>query len=135
MFSSVSNHPVTGTDLGHQWDHLSDGFAVERSVGHLRTDIAVQTDQVEQRLIQCPLDRVGGMPVDERHVRRDADLYGLRLTHTGSQKSDLCGAVHDDSSDPGVGRLAQLAGSCGLAMHDDLVRIHARDERGRELAM
>jgi hypothetical protein len=41
-------HPVTGTDLGHQWHHLSDGFAVERSVGHLRTDMTLlQTGQVK----------------------------------------------------------------------------------------
>ena len=125
---------MTGTDVGHQWDHLANGFAVERSVGHLRTDIAVQTDQVEQRLIQYPLDRASGIPVDERHVRRDSHLNGLGLADTSSQKSDLRGAVHDDSSDPDVCGPAQLAGSCGVAMHHDLVRDHTRDKRGRELA-
>jgi hypothetical protein len=66
-------------------------------------------------------------------VRRDADLYGLGLTQAGGQKCDLGRAVHNDPSN-GVGRLVQLAGSCGHAMHDDFLGIHAGNERGRELA-
>jgi hypothetical protein len=120
---------VTGTDLCHQWDHLTDGFAVERSVGHLRTDMTLPTDEVKQRLIQYPFDRV----LVEIDVRSDSDLNGLRPTNTGGQKSDLSWAVHDNSSDPDAGGLAKLARSCGRGMHDDSVRVHASDERGREL--
>jgi hypothetical protein len=97
-------HPVTGTDLCHKWDHLPDGFAVERCVGHLRTDITdmtLQADHVKQRMLQCPLDHVRGCPVD----RCDSDLNGLGSTRTGGQDSELCFTIHDDSSDPGVGRL------------------------------
>jgi hypothetical protein len=93
--------------------------------------MTLQTDQVEQRLIQYPLDCPVFVEID---VRRNANLYSLRLTQIGGQKGDLCRAVHDYSSDPGVGRVAQLARSSGHAVHDDLVWVHARDERGRELA-
>jgi hypothetical protein len=87
-------HPMPRADLGHQWDHLADGVAVERRVGHLRTDMALQTDQLEQRMSQYPLDRTGGVPVLRRGaellVRHpNAELNGLRPTHTGVQKSDL----------------------------------------------
>ena len=87
---------MTRADLGHERDHLSDGLAVGRRVGHVRTEMTLKTGQVQQRLIQCPLDRVRGMPVGEREpkplvgqvlghgtvlvefdVGRDADLYGL----------------------------------------------------------
>jgi hypothetical protein len=44
-------HTVTSTNFGHQWIIDRDGFPVERSVGHLRTNLTLQTDQIEKRLI------------------------------------------------------------------------------------
>jgi len=53
--------------------------------------------------------------------RRDADLVRLEVdAHTAARKATSVGAVHDDSPDPGVSRLAQLTGSCDHAMHDEV---------------
>ena len=57
---------VRGADVGHDGDHPVDRLAVERRVGDLRADMAVQPDQVEDRVRQHPLHRVGGVVPGER---------------------------------------------------------------------
>ena len=39
------------TDVGHERNHPADGLAVQRGVNDLRSDMAMQADQVKQRLI------------------------------------------------------------------------------------
>ena len=50
------------------------------------------------------------------------------------KEGDLSGTVHDDLPDRDAGGLAQLVLTIGAAVHDDSVRVHAGDERRRELA-
>ena len=55
--------------LGHHGDHLRDRLTVSPGVGELRPELAVQSDQVQARLIQDALDRTGRLAAGRRQSR------------------------------------------------------------------
>ena len=105
--------------------------------------MAVQPDQVEDRVRQHPLHRVGGVVPGQREpellvadtggdravavdvdVGGHADEHPLALARQAGEVGDLDAGVQHDAPDPNPGRLAQLVGRFRIAVHDDAGRVH-----------
>ena len=100
------NDAVPGADVGHGGDHPANRLAVQRRIGHLRADMAVQPDQVEDGMRQHPAYRVGGVSLREgeaellvadtggdRGVSVDVDVRGHPDEHRlppAGQTRDVC---------------------------------------------
>ena len=148
----VQDHAVRGSDVGHGGDHPADGLAVQRRIGDLRSDVTVQSDQLEKWLVQNPFHCVGGVTAGEgeaellvvdagrhRGVAVDVDVgchpdqHPLRPSHFAGQVGDLHERVDDDAADAHRGGVVELVERLGVAVHDDPRRIDASRERGRQL--
>ncbi|SIL16661.1 Uncharacterised protein [Mycobacteroides abscessus subsp. abscessus] len=149
----TQDHAVPGPDVGHRRDHAADGLAVQRTVGDLRADVAVQAHQVQQGLIQHAAGSLDGVAIvqweaellirDPRRHRRmsvDVDIGGdphqhaLALREAGRQEHDLGVGVHHDPAHAHGRRVAEFIGGLGIAVHDDSFRIETAREGGGQLA-
>ena len=129
--------------LGHHGDHLPDRLAVQPRVGELRPELAMQSDQVQARLIQHALDRAGRLTAGQSKAEfpvgvdvgdhPDQDTLATTQPPRG-EKRDLAGRVDHHAPHPGGGRIVQLAGSLGIAVQDDPRRRHAAGQDGGQLA-
>src|ERR1700683_3973183 len=72
------NDAVVVTDVGHRSDHAPDGVVVVARVGYLRSEMAVQPDEVQRRLIQHPPHRAGCLTTRQGEPE-------LLVDHTGRQ--------------------------------------------------
>ena len=143
---------VLGADVGHGGDHPVDGFAVQGGVSDLRADVAVQPDQIQDRMRQHALYRVGSVALGEgeseflvadaggdRAVPVDVDVRGhpnehpLALARQAREIGDLDGRIQHDAADADPRRVAQLVGGFRVAMHDDAVRFHPAGQRDGQL--
>ena len=64
-------------DLGKHGHHLPDRRAVELRVGQLGPKLTVQSDQVQARLIEHPLDGTGGLAAGRCEAEGRVDLPGF----------------------------------------------------------
>jgi hypothetical protein len=143
---------VLGADVGHGGDHPMYGLAVQCRVGDLRADVAVQPDQVEDRVRQHALYRVGGVVLGEgepellvadaggnRAVSVDVDVRGhpdehrLALTGQSRQVGDLDAGIQHDAPNPDTDRVAELLGRFRVAVHDDAGGLHAAGQGDGQL--
>ena len=121
-------------------------------IGDLRSDVTVQSDQLQKRLVQNTFHRLGGVTACEgeaellvvdpgRHrgmavdvdVGCHSDQHSLRPLHFAGQVCDLHQRVDDDAADAHLGGVVELVEGLGVAVHDDSRRIDASRERGRQL--
>ena len=149
----VEGDVVVCPDTGVRGDHPADGLAVERGIGDLRADVAVQADQIQPRLIQHAPHRRGGMPAGQREaellidhpgahrgVPVDVDVGGyphqhlLAAAHPTGQEGDLDRRVQHNPAHFDGGGVTQLVGGFRVAVHDDPRRVHATGKGGGQFA-
>jgi hypothetical protein len=127
------------------------GLLVARDVPDLRTDVAVQADEFQRRLLDHAQDRLQGGAGREREAELlvldagrdlgvrvgvdagrhpDHDLLAVRRQR--AQLRDLVERVDDDPGDPVLQRGFQVLGGLHVAVHDDPLRREARGLGQRE---
>ena len=112
--------------------------------------MAVQSDQLERRLVQDALCGRDGATVGQREAellvvdarrhrrvsadvdaRRHADQHPLRATRHARQVGDLHRRINDDTSDAGRRGFVQFVDRFGVAVQHDSGRVHAACQRDR----
>ena len=147
------DHAVPAADVGHRRDHPVDDFVVEGGVGDLRSDMAMQSDQVQQRLAEHAFYGFRGMPTGQREAELlirhpgghggmpvDVDIGGdaeqdlLRPACLARQVGDFHQRVHHHPTDADRRRVTQLVERFRVTVQHDSGRVEPAGEGGRQLA-
>ena len=142
------NDAVVVPDVGHRCDHAADCLVVVVRVGDLRSEMAVQPDEVQRRLIEYPPYRAGCLatrqgepellieyPGRQCAVTMDVDIRNhayqnpLAAAHMPGKECDFSRGIHHNPPDSDHRSVQQFVGRFRVAVHDDPGRIDPAGQR------